>query len=83
MSTTTIQELLNLKAACRLHILGIKSKYPLTKIGHGLGFKSKTIKGILDEVNQELLKHKKYVQLVSKEEPMKSLNEELNFLERN
>ena len=43
-------QLIQLKHVCRLHIAGLRSRVPITKVGKSLGLKSRTAKGMLKEI---------------------------------
>jgi hypothetical protein len=47
-------QLIQLKAACRLHMAGMRSRLPLTKVGAQLGFKCRTVNQLKREVEAEL-----------------------------
>ena len=47
-------QLIQLKAACKLHVLGLRSRLPLTKVGRGLGFQCRTVKQLKDQIEAEL-----------------------------
>ena len=47
-------QLISLNRACDLHLKGLRSRFPLTKIGKRLGFSCRTVKALKIAVQEEL-----------------------------
>ncbi len=47
-------QLISLNRACDLHLKGLRSRFPLTKIGKRLGFNCRTVKALKLAVQQEI-----------------------------
>lgn len=47
-------QLLHFKSVLKMHIAGLRSRFSIVKVGKRLGFKSRTAKSLLKEVQAEL-----------------------------